>query len=873
MRLRTSGATLTRHQSNSFTFVPYLPMKRTRRRTFISSVSVRKKHETSSSSEEDQHSPDFRVTRSIYQRISRRFRRRRRPSQSSGPDSISPSFDDTASVSDAISGDEAASLRNHVSRSMFDAREEEEIVPRQLLPYLPYVEKTVDTNSRPPFWSTKVFDPVKTVKNWLQTCDRQHRGHAGCSFESQTLDGPWSGPLLLIDVVNNCLVPTPTDATSYRYVALSYTWGNSHALSTCTTTHNFSSFREPGGLIAAEETLPSTVRDTVEFVRKIGERYLWVDRFCIVQDMIVGKQSQLDAMGKIYARSYLTIIAAQSEDTFGPLYNPNPIDRALTHSSPLPLLSGAQTLVGEAHSLMWSTWYSRAWTFQEYLFSKRKIVFHNDTVNWECGISAWHETQEVSTTTIPALRSEHNHIRSASKNHLNDNSTGFDFPPWPDMNRYARLVALFNDRNLTFPEDVMDAFAGVLSHLSHVFPGGFITGLPVMCFDAALLWQPFSPVRRRQSLRRPIPESTLPSWSWAGWAGNLNSQAWRSAANYQFEGDRTYSVDQCSWKTTSTVEWSYSLTLESPKKPIKPSIQYLDRPANPETLIMNKAWSWVQEPKGDYVFYHSNFPMQPFRYPVPIRDQHKAHIPPINARYLHGTTVRASLRLGSLYWNDTSKCMVLELRTTEDKWAGMLRLNVSKYHADRIYDSEEEREFPSVYDREHNMSSSSGGKNESGFYSKVSDYENKGYSITNKYGSDVSEEEIEYNSGDRRERDVVSSSGGKDESGSYNGGSEYGSERYSITGPCGSDVERYNRSETVQLVEISAGSVRDQDIEEQSFDEWQQEGCPRRDGIYEFVNVLWVDWKEGVAYRKVLGRVEKGVWDSLEKETIELTLG
>jgi len=43
--------------------------------------------------------------------------------------------------------------------------------------------------------------------------------------------------------------------------------------------------------------------------------------------------------------------------------------------------------------------------------------------------------------------------------------------------------------------------------------------------------------------------------------------------------------------------------------------------------------------------------------------------------------------------------------------------------------------------------------------------------------------------------------------------------------------------------------------------------------VYEFVNVLWIERKEDVAYRKAVGRVAKQVWESLEKETIVVVLG
>jgi hypothetical protein len=49
----------------------------------------------------------------------------------------------------------------------------------------------------------------------------------------------------------------------------------------------------------------------------------------------------------------------------------------------------------------------------------------------------------------------------------------------------------YNMRQLTYPDDELAAFSGVLSTLSRTFTGGFVWGLPQMFFDVALLWQPF----------------------------------------------------------------------------------------------------------------------------------------------------------------------------------------------------------------------------------------------------------------------------------------------------------------------------------------------------------------------------------------------
>lgn len=634
--------------------------------------------------------------------------------------------------------------------------EEELVGPSWLLPFVPFVEKHLDTSAHDYSETPNSdFKPVDIVRKWLDTCERVHGGHCGGSDQAGA--SPWSRPLLLIDVHNNCLVTAPINA---RYIALSYTWGQD-STSASTTRQNVEQLQKPNALDAIK--LPLIINDSMNFIRQLGERFLWVDRLCVVQDGDA-KQSQLNAMGTIYAGSYFTLIAAKSTDASGPLYSERsgPWPRKLRRPPSLIMhtssrkksvaeskLSGKRIIVTQAQYLMRTPWYSRAWTFQEHLFSKRRVVFQGDTVNWECLYDAWHELQEVLDENV------------VKPPYSNAPLTGFKTLPWPDMLRFARLVSIYIIRDLTFPEDVLDAFAGVISHLSRAFHGGFISGLPQMCFDAALLWQPWKRrMKRRQSIRCLASEATMPSWSWAGWTGAaLNSESWRSAANYQYETFEDPQWQQCSWDTISTVYWSYSVTRTSKKKPIVITCQPLANHKDTSPLPPG----WCKPDEGRY--YHERFPDQPFRYPIPVRDPHIAHTPPINARYLHCTTNRATLTAGVTFASSASLCTAIDLLVTESHvWAGVLRLNQTT------------------------------------------------------------------------EESIV-------------------------------------QGQNIELIEISRGCVKNNLVEQRSFDEWTRGAWSCGEDIYEFYNVLWVDWIQGIAYRKACGRVKRNIWEELTGGKVEVTLG
>ncbi|PMD40949.1 HET-domain-containing protein [Hyaloscypha variabilis F] len=77
-----------------------------------------------------------------------------------------------------------------------------------------------------------------------------------------------------------------------------------------------------------------------------------------------------------------------------------------------------------------------------------------------------------------------------------------------------------------------------------------------------------------------------------------------------------------------------------------------------------------------------------------------------------------------------------------------------------------------------------------------------------------------------------------------------------------------------ELVAISAGYA----IEGRpahAIDEWFMPERPEasKGEKYEFYNVLWVEWKDGIAYRKALGRVMKSAWEAQDLEWIDLVLG
>lgn len=546
-------------------------------------------------------------------------------------------------------------------------------VRRQLASYLPYVDRSEALSCVPQDLPIKnEWISLETLRSWLRACNSYHENH--CHAFNNTGRFASSKPHWLIDVHRHCIVNArPGD----RYVALSYVWGKTE--STHAEKANIMALQKANALQKDSVFLPRTIRDVIALVKVLGETFLWVDRLCIVQDDRVTKQLHLEQMASIYAGSYLTVIVAQGDNAEAglrgiPGVTGKPRDYHLA-AYPAELVSESdpqrvrQVMEHNSGLLMQTSWFSRAWTFQEYIFSRRKLIFHNDTVNWECHCTSQHERWPLTvdfTCNRPLPRT----------------SGGFEASSWPDLHRYARLVAIYNDRALTFPEDVFDAFSGVIITLSRCFPDGFVCGLPEMFFDAVLLWQPWMPMKRRIPSRSDT-KPRLPSWSWVGWQGSIQNESWRSGYNYirrnpdEFRKDDIW--EPTSWVTQSSIEWYCSTDLRSPRRKIVTSFQLYCGTATPEGdhhSQLPDGWTRdVCAETGKVFFKHKSVPDQEFWYPIPLRGPDVDPPSISNPTFLHCRTRRAFLRFGEIFEPESSLCPVANLIDSDGNWAGVLRLN------------------------------------------------------------------------------------------------------------------------------------------------------------------------------------------------------
>ncbi len=101
---------------------------------------------------------------------------------------------------------------------------------------------------------------------------------------------PQDSAAKLIDVEKNCVVP----AGDNSYLALSYVWGQAECVTLTSRTR--ASLETEGALHLWP--LPKTIRQAMELVLLLRQRYLWVDRLCIDQDDGPAKQAQIASWQK-----------------------------------------------------------------------------------------------------------------------------------------------------------------------------------------------------------------------------------------------------------------------------------------------------------------------------------------------------------------------------------------------------------------------------------------------------------------------------------------------------------------------------------------------------------------------------------------------
>ncbi|KAG2739794.1 HET-domain-containing protein [Suillus brevipes Sb2] len=351
---------------------------------------------------------------------------------------------------------------------------------------------------------------IAMLKRWIHICEHEH---------GELCETVWwrdAGDILpksmrVVDVTRMAVVRAPP---SCRFVALSYLWGGIGE-EYWTRRANLKQRRAQGGLDLS--LLPGTILDTIQLVRQLGERYLWIDALCIVQDDPKDKTVQIGVMDLIYGSSVFTIFAAGGTSAHDPLPGIRPGTRDPKQQiAKIQGLHLAVPLILPREAVASSVWDTRGWTYQELILSRRRIFLtaHHDI---------WSEDVIAERINLPW----------ASHPLKQKGASGFTFlrapPQWMRstyIEHYMNMVGKYTQRKLTMESDIVNAVTALVNAMAKGFklaggyPGqAFRFGMPLMDLELALVWQPManaSCVRRVPGDRNITP---WPSWSWAAWRG------------------------------------------------------------------------------------------------------------------------------------------------------------------------------------------------------------------------------------------------------------------------------------------------------------------------------------------------------------------
>lgn len=366
---------------------------------------------------------------------------------------------------------------------------------------------------------------IDQLKEWLAHCEAEH-GEA-CNSDHRKEDAV---PFTLIDVVSNCLV---SSASSARYFALSYVWGTVDMSST--VLDNYAARCQNNGLPSPAQ-LPATIADAMSLVSSLGERYLWVDALCIVQDDMEHKMRDIANMDRIYSHANATLVALHGTDAAAglpglrPNSRPPQVVETLTidkgsknlDRSPLPIAASevpqdtqvTVNLIATPPPLHMAIdvapWGTRGWTFQERLLSQRCLYFSERSVYFHCGETGGNALCEAGVNgpvrnihDFEQMEEEYGKQKDPLITSLDNPLLGLELQASAQIrladafSAYSILVGEYTKRKLSDPGDITNAFTGTLASLNRSLNSTILCALPAVILDLALLWTPTGNLTRR----------------------------------------------------------------------------------------------------------------------------------------------------------------------------------------------------------------------------------------------------------------------------------------------------------------------------------------------------------------------------------------
>ena len=346
---------------------------------------------------------------------------------------------------------------------------------------------------------------LKTVQGWIKECTSEH-SKCNEKLKEQTALPPRVIDIGLIDDEGTVKLVETAENEKGTYICLSHCWGTA-VIPIRTTLSNITSHKE-GILLSA---LPRTFQDALNFVRRLGLRYIWIDSLCIVQDDNDDWLLHAKSMANIYQYAHLTLAATWAEDgTVGCYSSTSTYDATLLSAEnidPSPIYyrrmlphwwDRTTRIASYSHNSSDYPLLSRAWVFQERILSPRILHFGKGELLWEC-------MENYTCECTSSIRTFTNHPKAEHAALLHNSSNAEISKGW------RQLVAWYSKLSITYASDRLPALMGIAEPMLAASPSRIIGGCwePFLIYD--ILW---SSSGWASESGKTDSKSTAPTWSW-----------------------------------------------------------------------------------------------------------------------------------------------------------------------------------------------------------------------------------------------------------------------------------------------------------------------------------------------------------------------
>ena len=430
----------------------------------------------------------------------------------------------------------------------------------------------------PRLFHGRVFDServnISMARNWLSECETHHRQK--CTLPDVATGGSASpaGPqdLLVVDVLRMNLCRMPHES---RYITLSYCWPKVNNF--VTTKSIVTELYIPGALRNNKERIIQVIQDAIQCVSELGERYLWVDALCIIQDDEQHKSSQIQQMDRVFGSSLLTLIHAppakkpqvEAHDGFVGYRRGSRLKEQHFYR-----VQGMELLIpfpDIKFAISKSRWTTRAWTYQEERLSRRKLYFTETQMYFQCSCAVFCEDSVGEGVDPSAFIHPRTNLSNPSGLYFSSSGlqkylatcltrTTIDDPK-EAIAAYSRSLAQFSGRQMSNPRDILASFEGILAVFRECLKTEFLFGLPEKYLNETLLWVEAGPSLRRNVSINPSSSMTFPSWSWAGW--NTAIEIERVCSGYIYPEVEWFVISQSGEAIQLVIPGSYNPSVHS----------------------------------------------------------------------------------------------------------------------------------------------------------------------------------------------------------------------------------------------------------------------------------------------------------------------